>query len=272
MMTGRQDPTRHATPELSGRVAFVTGAGSGIGLAIAEGLAAAGATVVASDLRREAAEAAAANIRRAGGRAEPLAVDVADFDALRAALADAERDHGRVDILVNNAGFQHVAPIEEFALDRWQAILAVMLTAPFVATQAVLPGMKARGFGRIINMSSINGKIGAAFKAGYCSAKHGIIGLTRVTAIECGATGVTANAICPGYVDTPLVRNQVADLARNHQLPEPEVLERVVLTNVPQRRLLQAAEIADLAVFLCTDRAAGITGQAINVSAGFVMH
>lgn len=257
---------------LVGRTAIVTGAGSGIGQAIAQELARAGAHVLVQDLRADSAAAVASTITQAGGSADSLAGDVSNPDDVRAAVDHLLQTRGRIDILVNNAGLQYVAPLEEYPLAKWHQLINVMLTGPFLFIQAVLPAMRHQRWGRIINISSINGKRGEPGKAAYCSAKHGIIGLTRVAALETAEDGITVNAICPGYIDTPLVRGQLADLAAVHGVAEEEVLERVVLPAIPQRRLIDPAEVAAMVRFLASEEARGITGQAINVSAGLVMH
>ena len=250
---------------LEGRSVFITGAASGIGLTLARRFAAAGAQVALADLNAKAAEAAAAQI---GANALGLACDVTKADQLQAALDAAAARFGRVDVLVNNAGLQHVAPIEEFPLEKYRLLLEVMLVAAFVSIQHVLPGMKSRRSGRIINIASINGLVGFAGKAGYNSAKHGLIGLTRVAALEAASFGITVNALCPGYVDTPLVRNQLADLARTRGVPLERVLEEVIYPLVPMKRLLSPDEVADYALFLAGDGAAGVTGQAVVVDGG----
>jgi 3-hydroxybutyrate dehydrogenase len=265
-------PSMTAAAVLADRTALVTGAGSGIGAAIAEELARTGAYVLVQDLRSEAAMMVAAGIRAAGGAADAVGGDVSNPADVAAIVDGLLRSHARVDVLVNNAGLQHVAPIERYPLDQWNRLLGVLLTGPFLFTQAVLPPMRAQRWGRIINVASINGKRGERGKAAYCAAKHGLIGLTRVAALEAAADGITVNAICPGYVDTPLVRGQLADLAAVNGVAAEEVLERVVLPSIPQRRLLEAAEVAALARYVASDEARGITGQAINVSAGLVMH
>ena len=257
---------------LAGRTALVIGAGSGIGAAVAEELARAGAYVLVQDLRPEAAATVAEGIRAAGGEAGTVGGDVSNPDDVAAMVDGLLGSHGRVDVLVNNAGLQHVAPIERFPLEQWNRLLGVLLTGPFLLTQAVLPPMRQHRWGRIINIASINGKRGDPGKAAYCAAKHGLIGLTRVAALETATDGITVNAICPGYIDTPLVRNSLPDLAKVHGVSIDEVLKRVVLNGVPQERLVEAGEVAALARYLATDDARGITGQAINVSAGLIMH
>jgi 3-hydroxybutyrate dehydrogenase len=257
---------------LSGRTALVTGAGSGIGEAIARELASAGAAVLVQDLRLDTASAVAEAILGAGGEANATGGDVSNPDDVATMVGLLVETHERIDILVNNAGFQHVAPIESFPLDRWNQMLAVLLTGPFLLTQAAIPVMRRHGWGRIINMSSINGKQGDRGKAAYCSAKHGLIGLTRTAALETATDGITVNAICPGAVDTPLLRNQLDDLAAVRGLSRDNALETLFLSNVPQQRLIDPGEIAAMARYLASDDARGITGQAINVSAGWLMH
>jgi 3-hydroxybutyrate dehydrogenase len=257
---------------LAGRSALVTGAGSGIGEAIARELAGAGATVFVQDLRHDAAASVTEAIEATGGRAHAIGGDVSNPDDI-AGMMDAVAAAGQaVDILVNNAGFQHIAPIESFPLERWNQMLAVMLTGPFLLTQTVVPGMRQRGWGRIVNMSSVNGKQGAPGKAAYCSAKHGLIGLTRTVALETATDGITVNAICPGAVDTPLLRNQIDDLATLRGISNDNALETLFLAHVPQKRLIDPSEIGAMVCFLASDEARSITGQAINVSAGWVTH
>jgi 3-hydroxybutyrate dehydrogenase len=197
---------------------------------------------------------------------------VSNPDDVATIVAGLLESHGRVDILVNNAGVQYVAPIERYPLEQWDRLLGVLLTGPFLFTQAVLPAMRRQGWGRIINIASVNGKRGDPGKSAYCAAKHGVIGLTRVAALETATDGITVNAICPGLVDTPLVQNQLGDLAAMHGLAKEEALERVYLALVPQGRLLDPREIATMARYLASDEARGITGQAINVSAGWITH
>ncbi len=254
---------------LENRTALVTGAGSGIGLRIAEELAREGARVALADLNGPAAEAAAARIAAGGRAALGLSCDVTSEAQLRAALDRTTAAFGRLDILVNNAGLQFVSPIEEFPTEKFELLVKVMLVAPFVATKHAFPGMKQQRYGRILNMASINGLVGFAGKAAYNSAKHGLIGLTKVAALEGAAHGITVNALCPGYVDTPLVRNQLGDLSRTRGVPLERVLEDVIYPLVPMRRLLTVDEIAGYAAFLVSDRAAGITGQAAVIDGGY---
>ncbi len=254
---------------LEGRVAFVTGAASGIGLRIAEEFAAAGARVAIADLNGTAAEAAATGIAGRGGKAVGVRCDVTSEPELVRALDTAVSAHGRLDVLVNNAGLQFVSPIEEFPTEKFELLVRVMLVAPFIAIKRVFPLMRREKYGRILNMASINGLVGFAGKAAYNSAKHGLIGLTKVAALEGAADGITVNALCPGYVDTPLVRNQLADLARTRKVPLERVIEDVIFPLVPMRRLLSVDEISRYALFLASEGAGGITGQAVVIDGGY---
>ncbi|HET6439397.1 MAG TPA: 3-hydroxybutyrate dehydrogenase [Anaeromyxobacter sp.] len=251
---------------LSGRTAFVTGAGGGIGLRVAQVLVSAGARVALADLDGKAATGAAAAL---GPLALGLACDVSRAAELTGALDQATRALGEIDILVNNAGLQHVALLEEFPPERFELLVRVMLIAPFLAIRHVFAAMKRRRYGRILNMASINGLVGFAGKAAYNSAKHGLIGLTRVAALEGAPHGITVNALCPGYVDTPLVRNQLADVARTRGVPIERVIEDVIYPLVPMRRLLDVDEIAAYALFLVGEGAGGITGQPVVIDGGY---
>lgn len=254
---------------LKNKVALVTGAASGIGLAIARAFAKEGASVVISDLNKEAADQAAVELQSQGYNALAFSCDVTKEDDIDRSFAETIEAFGRLDIVVNNAGLQHVAPLEDFPTDKFEFLLKVMLTAPFIATKKALPLMKEQQFGRIINMASINGLVGFAGKAAYNSAKHGVIGLTKVAALEAAPFGVTVNALCPGYVDTPLVQKQLADLAETRNVPLEKVFEEVIYPLVPQNRLLSVEEIADYAVFLASDKAKGVTGQAVVMDGGY---
>ncbi|MCL6454714.1 MAG: 3-hydroxybutyrate dehydrogenase [Alicyclobacillus sp.] len=255
---------------LKGRTAVVTGAASGIGLAISSAMARAGARVVLSDLRADAAETAANRLRAEGLQVEPMAADASSEADLARLVGFAQDRFETVDVLVNNAGMQYVADLEDFPTEKFQQIVQLMLIGPFIAIKYAFPVMKRQRFGRILNIASINGLIGFAGKAAYNSAKHGVIGLTRVAALEGAAHGITVNALCPGYVDTPLVRNQLTDLARTRNVPLERVLEEVIYPLVPQRRLLAPEEIADYAVFLASDAGRGVTGQAVVIDGGYV--
>jgi 3-hydroxybutyrate dehydrogenase len=254
---------------LKDRVAVVTGAASGIGREIAEQLGREGARVTVADLDGAAAQRTAGALSGLGLAARGVACDVTKEAQLQSTLSGVIAAEGRLDVLVNNAGLQHVSPIEDFPTEKFELLVRVMLVAPFVAIKTVFPAMKRQGGGRIINVASINGLVGFAGKAGYNSAKHGLIGLTKVAALEGAAHGITVNALCPGYVDTPLVRNQLGDLARTRNVPLDRVLEDVIYPLVPMRRLLSTREIADYAVFLASDKGAGITGTAVVIDGGY---
>ena len=267
--TERTEHYKNMAETLKDRIAFVTGAGGGIGFQIAEDFAREGARVCAADLDGAAADATARKINSSGGQAFAVACDVTSEAQLTAAIDKAAGTWGRIDILVNNAGLQFVSPLEEFPTEKFELLLRVMLVAPFLATKRVFPIMKRERYGRIINMASINGLVGFAGKAAYNSAKHGVIGLTRVAALEGAAHGITVNALCPGYVDTPLVRNQLGDLARMRDVPLDRVLEEVIYPLVPIRRLLSTKEISDYALFLASEQSGGITGQAVVIDGGY---
>ena len=263
---------RPSFADLSSRTAVVTGAGSGIGAAIAEELAQAGANVLVQDLRPDSAAAVVERIRTLDGVADAVGGDVSNPDDVQSIIDELLHKHDRVDILVNNAGVQHVAPLERFPLAEWTRLLGVLLTGPFLLTQAVLTPMRRQQWGCIINVASINGKRGEPGKVASCLAKHGLIGLTRVAALETATDGITVNAICPGLVDTPLIQNQLDDLASMHGLAREDALEQVYLSSIPQKRMIDPHEIATMARYLASDEACSITGQAINVSAGLIMH
>jgi 3-hydroxybutyrate dehydrogenase len=237
--------------------ALVTGAGSGIGAAIARALAAAGAQVTLADSDGAAAERVAAEF---GG--EVWQVDLTDTGR----LADARLDY---DILINNAGIQHVAPIEEFPPEKFRLILTLMLEAPFLLARAVLPGMYERGFGRIVNISSVHGLRASPFKSAYVAAKHGLEGLSKVIALEGGGRGVTSTCVSPGYVRTPLVDKQVAAQAKAHGISEDEVLERVFLAESAVKRMAEPAEVAALVVWLCGEHAGLANGSSYTLDGGW---
>lgn len=251
------------------KVLFITGAASGIGYEIAVYFLKHGAKVVFSDLNGDKVQEVTERLRQRGYDCHGIRCDVTDEAQLKQAIDYTVKTYGTVDILINNAGLQYVAPIEEFPTEKFEYLVKVMQIAPFVAIKHVFPIMKKQKFGRIINIASINGLIGFAGKAAYNSAKHGVIGLTKVAALEAAEHGITVNALCPGYVDTPLVRGQFEDLAKTRNVPVEKVLDEVLYPLIPQRRLLSVQEIADYALFLASDKAKGVTGQAIVLDAGY---
>lgn len=251
------------------QVVFITGAARGIGYEIGETFAENGAKVVLSDVNDEGVQEAAKALTDKGLNAIGVKADVTSEEEIEAAIDQAVETYGRIDVLINNAGLQHVSPIEEFPTEKFRLMQDIMLTAPFIATKKVFPIMKEQGYGRILNMASINGLIGFAGKAAYNSAKHGVIGLTKVSALEGAEHGITVNAIAPGYVDTPLVRGQLEDLAKSRGVELEKVLEEVIYPLVPQKRLLQVEEIADYAMFLSSEKAKSVTGQAIVIDGGY---
>jgi 3-hydroxybutyrate dehydrogenase len=254
---------------LEGKVAFVTGGASGIGREIGEHLAREGARVVLADKDGAGAARSAEALVAQGLQAQGASCDVTSEAQIHQAIDATLSGHGKLDILVNNAGLQHVAPLEEFPLEKFELLVRIMLFAPFIATKRVFPSMKRQRWGRVLNVASINGLVGFAGKAAYNSAKHGLLGLTKVAALEGAAHGITVNALCPGYVDTPLVRNQLGDLARTRNVPLERVLEDVIYPLQPIRRLLTVREIAEYALFLTSDKASGVTGAAAVVDGGY---
>lgn len=254
---------------LENRVALITGAASGIGLEIARTYAREGAKVVISDINGEQANLAAQKLQQEGFEAIGVKCDVTQEPQFIEAIETVVQTYKRLDILVNNAGLQHVAPIEDFPVEKFEFMIKVMLTGAFIGIKHAFPIMKEQGFGRIINMASINGVIGFAGKAAYNSAKHGLIGLTKVAALEGAPHGITVNALCPGYVDTPLVRGQLQDLAKTRNVPLESVLEEVIYPLVPQRRLLAVEEIADYAMLIASDKLRGVTGASLLIDGGY---
>jgi 3-hydroxybutyrate dehydrogenase len=248
--------------DLSGRTALVTGAASGIGLACARRLASAGADVVVADIRAEAAEDAAKSV---GGRAR--AVDLADLDAAEALARECAPD-----VLVNNAGMQHVAPLEEFPPEVFTRILRVMVEAPFRLVRGGLPAMYARGWGRVVNISSAHGLRASPYKSAYVTAKHALEGLSKVIALEGAERGVTSNCVCPAYVRTPLVEGQIEDQARAHDMPAERVTAEVLLAKAAVKRLIEPEEVAELVAYLCGPRAAMMTGASLALDGGWTAH
>ena len=255
----------------SRRTALVTGSTSGIGQTIAGALARAGMNVVLNGFGDPAAiERQRASIEREHGvtaRYEPA--DMAEPAEIEAMMRRALDAFGAIDVLVNNAGIQHVAAVDEFPVDRWDAIIAINLSSAFHTTRLALPGMKARGWGRIVNIGSIHATIASPFKSAYTAAKHGLAGLTKTVALEVAQHGITVNAICPGYVRTPLVDAQIPDQARTRGISEDAVIRDVILANQPTRRFVGLDEVGALAAFLASDAARSITGAMIAIDGGW---
>ncbi len=249
-----------ASVDLTGRTALVTGAASGIGAAIVEAFAQAGAKVHAVDRDADGLDRFAD-----APQVSPVVADLADLDTLTSLPAD-------VDILVNNAGVQHVSPIEDFPVERFDLILRLMLHSPFRLIRQSLPHMYAQGWGRVVNISSVHGLRASAFKSAYVSAKHGLEGLSKVVALEGAPHGVTSTCINPAYVRTPLVEKQISDQAIAHGIPESEVVEKVMLTPVAVKRLIEPAEVAALTLFLCGPASASVTGTSFVMDGGWTAH
>ena len=256
---------------LHGKTAIVTGSTSGIGLGIAEAFARSGANIVlngfgdAMQIERTRADLAA----RTNARVVYSPADMSKPRAIEQMVRQTVDAFGAVDIMVNNAGIQHVAPIEDFPEDKWEAILAINLSSAFHATRLVLPAMRRKGWGRLINVASAHALVASPYKAAYVAAKHGVLGLTKVTALETAEDGITCNAICPGYVRTPLVERQIDDQAKAHGIPRDKVISDVLLQRQPNKRFVEVAELAALALFLCSDNGASVTGVALPMDGGW---
>jgi 3-hydroxybutyrate dehydrogenase len=256
---------------LKGKNAAITGSTSGIGLGIAEALAKEGCNVVLNSFTdsRDDHLLAEKVACEHGIAAKYLRADMAKPDECRRLVAEAARALGPVDILVNNAGIQHVARVEEFPVEKWDAIVAINLSSAFHTTAAAIPAMRQRKWGRIVNIASAHGLTASPFKAAYVSAKHGLVGLTKTVALELAEEGITCNAICPGYVLTPLVENQIADQMKVHNLPRERVVKDVMLQRQPTREFAKVEDVGTLTVFLCSDAAAQITGTALSIDGGW---
>lgn len=250
------------------RCVLVTGAGSGIGAGIATELARDGHHVIVTDLSADAARAVAQAIRDEGGSAEAHALDVTSDASVANVLAALSRP---VDVLVNNAGLQHVARLEEFPMEKWELLVQVMLIGVARLTRAVLPGMRERGFGRIVNIGSIHSLVASPFKSAYVAAKHGLLGFSKVIALETSDVDVTINTICPTYVKTPLVDRQIADQARTRGIPESQVVSEVMLKPMPKGVFITFEELAGITAFLMSPAARNITGHTIDVDGGWTV-
>jgi 3-hydroxybutyrate dehydrogenase len=259
---------------LAQKSAIVTGSTSGIGLGIARAFAAQGADVMLNGF----GNADEIEATRAGLESEFRVkvryhgADMGRPEEIRALAAAAAEAFGKVDIVVSNAGIQHVAPVEEFPEERWNAVLAINLSSAFHLAKAVVPGMKARRFGRIIHIASAHGLTASPFKSAYVAAKHGLVGLTKTLALELADSGITANTICPGYVKTPLVERQIADQARAHGISPQDVVRDVMLVHQARKEFVRVEELAALAVFLASDAAASMTAAAIAMDGGWTQH
>jgi len=259
---------------LKGKTALVTGSTSGIGLGIAQRLAREGANIVLNGfgdateidrLRREIAEQHGVDVQYDGA-------DMSSADAIEQMMARAAAHFGAVDVLVNNAGIQHVAPVDAFPLDKWNAILAINLSAAFHTTRLALPAMKQRGFGRIVNIASAHALVASPFKSAYVAAKHGIAGFTKSVALEVAEQGITVNAVCPGYVLTPLVQKQIPDTAKARGITEEQVVRDVLLAAQPTKKFVTVEQVAAFTAFLCSDDAASITGAVLPIEGGWTAH
>ncbi len=250
------------------RCILITGAGSGIGAGIAECLALEGHHILVTDLNAEAAATVAAGIIARGGSAQSCALDVGSDDSVAALMRAVDRP---IDVLVNNAGLQHVSKLEDFPIARWNLLIQVMLVGVARLTQAVLPGMRERGFGRVVNIGSIHSLVGSKYKSAYVAAKHGLVGFSKVIALETADTDITINTVCPTYVLTPLVEKQIADQARQHGIPEAQVVSEIMLKPMPKGVFISFEELAGITGFLIGPTARNITGQTITVDGGWTV-
>ncbi|MFZ0838916.1 MAG: 3-hydroxybutyrate dehydrogenase [Xanthobacteraceae bacterium] len=264
----------NAPRALDGKVALVTGSTSGIGLGVARALAAAGSAIVLNGFGK-AEEIAALQSKLADEFKVEITFSGADMsrpDEIGVMIEQAQQHHGRLDILINNAGIQFVAPVQEFPIEKWNAILAINLSSAFHTTRCALPNMLKNRWGRIINIASAHGLVGSPFKAAYVAAKHGLLGLTKVVALETAEQGITCNAICPGYVYTPLVEAQIDGQAKTHGIPRERVIRDVLLTQQPNKKFATVEENGALTVFLASEAATSITGSALPVDGGWTAH
>lgn len=251
------------------KTVLITGSTSGIGLGIAREFAKAGYSVSFNGLEKDGADTAASVGKEFGVKTFFSGANLLDPEAIDKFIRETELALGPVDVLVNNAGVQHVSAIEDFPVEKWNMIIGLNLTAAFHTTRLVLGGMKKRGWGRVINIASAHGLVASEFKSAYVAAKHGIVGFTKVTALEGAPFGITANAVCPGYVDTPLVRGQIADQAKTHNMSEEEVVAKVMLVKHAVKKFVKTESLGALCVFLASDHAELITGTAIPVDGGW---
>jgi len=256
---------------MKGKVALITGSTSGIGWGLGGGRAGAGAggRLHGLGVPAEVGRLRAGLAGRTGVRVAAHQADLSRAEEVTRLIRDTEAALGGIDILVNNAGIQFVSPVEDFPAERWTAVQNIILNSSFHAIREVVPGMKKRGWGRIINLASVHGLVASPFKSAYVSAKHGQIGLTKTVALELAETGITCNAICPGYVRTPLVEGQIDSQAKVHGLPREQVIREVILAAQPTKRFVEVEEVAALAVYLCGEQARSITGASIAIDGGW---
>lgn len=259
---------------LKGKNALVTGSTSGIGLGIAEGLAAQGVNLVLNGFgdAKEIEALRAGLAAKFGVKVLYDGADMSKADQIEAMMHKAEKDLGGIDILVNNAGIQHVAPVDEFPVNKWDAIIAINMSSTFHTTRCALAYMKKQGWGRIINIASAHALVASPFKSAYVTAKHGVMGFTKTVALEVAEKGITVNAICPGYVLTPLVEKQIPDTAKARGITEEQVKRDVLLAAQPTKKFVTVEELAGTTIFLCSDAAASITGTNISVEGGWTAH
>lgn len=243
---------------------IITGGASGIGRSITQVLASEGYEIVIADINKEDGIKTAKEV---GGLF--VQADLTNRQSCRSLIDKTIDRYGRVDILVNNAGFQHVSPLEDFSEDKWDQMIALMLTAPFLLTKYVWPYMKAQQWGRVVNIASVHGLVASPYKVAYTSAKHGLLGLTRTGALEGGEHGITVNALCPGYVRTPLVEEQIADQAKSHGISEDKVVETVMFKSTVIKRMIEPGEIAELVRYLCSEHASSVTGASWTIDGGW---
>lgn len=269
--TGADSRAARGIGDLKGQVAVITGSTSGIGLALARAVAAGGGDVVLNglgdplEIERTRADLEASS----GVRVLYHPADMTRGDEIAEMIAFAERELGRLDILVNNAGIQHVESVEHFPTDQWEKIIAINLSSAFYATRAAIPVMKAQGRGRIVNMASAHGLVASPFKSAYVAAKHGVIGFTKTTALELARDNITCNAICPGFVETPIVTKQIADQARTRNMTEEQVLTDVILAAQPTKRFVTTEELTGLFLYLVSDLGASANGASFSIDGGW---
>lgn len=249
------------------RTILITGAGGGLGRGMALYLARQGHTIVATDLRKEATDDVVAQIRGPGGKADGYALDVTSSESIRQLVSDLGDQP--IDVVINNAGLQHVAGVEEFPEEKWELLIDVLLTGPFLLTRALLPGMRARGFGRLVHIGSIHSLIASPYKSAYTAAKHALLGFSKVLALETAGHDITSNTICPAYVRTPLVEAQIAAQARTRGIPEEEVIQKIMLAPMPKHTFITVEEIAAAVEYLISPLARNVTGQTITIDGGW---